>query len=180
MDTCELKGDLLEVGFVDIGFEEGIDESNTENNQQNQNFKPYPEPNEKSNLLQFEEIKTKYFQIEFENEGLLVDKAIPSIVSCCTTISAEVLGLVKIPLVMVFVFVGQVLRVLISSILRPFSDYIFKPLLVSLHNLILSPLFSLLFNISSMVATTLSPCCTIEKYSPTWNYGLHKDRQLSV
>ena len=180
IDTFDLKGDVLEVGFVNHGFDEDSEDSTNENDISNLKFKPFPEPDEKINLLQFEEIKTKYFEIEFENDGLLVDKALPSIISCCTTVTAEVLGLVKIPLVLVFVLIGQILRVFTSSILRSFSDYIFKPLLVSLHNHILSPLFSLLFNISSIVATVLSPCCTKDKYSPLWNYGEHRDQVISA
>ena len=180
METCQIKGDVLEVGFVNKGFDDTSEDSTNENNLANLNFKPYPDPEERISLLQFEEIKTKYFQIEFENEGLLVDKAIPCIVSFCTKVSAEILGLLKIPLVLVFVIVGQVLRVLTTSILRPFSDFIFKPLLVSLHNLLLSPLFSLLYNISSMVATTISPCCSATRYSPLWSYSEHKENNLPV
>ena len=180
IDTFDLKGDVLEVGFVNHGFDEDSEDSTNENDISNLKFKPYPEPDEKINLLQFEEIKTKYFQIEFENDGLLVDKAIPIIVSCCTKVSAEILGLFKIPLVLVFVLIGQILRVFTSSILRPFSDFIFKPLLVSLHNLILSPLFSLMFNISSMMAITISPCCAKSKYSPVWNYGEQRDQHMPV
>ena len=176
----ELKGNILEAGIDNNGYDEDSEDSTIENNLANQNFKPYPDPDERINLLQFQELKPRYFQVEFKSEGLLVDKAIPSIVFCCTTVSAEVLGLMKIPLVIIFVIIGQILRVLTSSILRPFSDYIFKPLLVSLHNLILSPLFSLLYNISSMVATTLSPCCYIRKYHPSWKYSQHRDRLENV
>ena len=176
----ELKANIPTEGIPNKGYDDDSDDSTIENNLAQHNFKKYPDPEERINLLQLQELKTKYFQVEFESEGLLVDKAIPSIVFCCTTVSAEVLGLLKIPLVIIFVFIGQIVRVLTSSILRPFSDYIFKPLLVSLHNLILSPLFSLLYNISSMVATTLSPCCNINKYHPLWNYREHKDQQISV
>ena len=176
----EFTANIPTEGIPNKGYDDDSDDSTIENNLAKHNSKPYPDPDERINLLQFQELKTKYFQVEFESEGLLVDKAIPSIVFCCTTVSAEVLGLLKIPLVIIFVFIGQILQVLTSSILRPSSDYIFKPLLVSLHNLILSPLFSLLYNISSMVATTLSPCCNIKKYHPSWNYNQLRDQQMNV
>ena len=179
-DTADLKGDVLEVGFVNKGIEEDSDDMLNENSLAKLNFKPYPDPEEKISLLHFEEIKTKYFQIEFEDEGLLADKAIPSIVTCSTKVSAEILGLFKIPLVLVFVLIGQIIRAVTSSILRPASDYILKPILVSLHNLILSHLFSLFYNISSMVAITLSPCCPVSKYSPLWSYSQDKEQHLPV
>ena len=40
-------------------------------------FQPFPDPEEKIDLLTFEEFNTKFFQIEFEDEGLLVDRAVP-------------------------------------------------------------------------------------------------------
>ena len=94
----ELKGNILEIGVDNKGYDEDSDDSTIENNLAKHNFKPYPDPDERINLLQFQELKNKYFQVDFESEGLLVDKAIPSIVFCCTTVSAEVLGLLKIPL----------------------------------------------------------------------------------
>ena len=52
----------------------------------------YPHADEKISLLTFEEIKTRYFQIQLEDEGLLVDKIIPGMADCCSRCVAEVLG----------------------------------------------------------------------------------------
>ena len=52
----------------------------------------YPHAEEKISLLTFEEIKTRYFQIQLEDEGLLVDKIIPGMADCCSRAVAEVLG----------------------------------------------------------------------------------------
>ena len=54
--------------------------------------KQLPIPDEKINLLSFDEIKTKYFQIQVEDEGLMVDKIIPPIAECCSTLMSEFLG----------------------------------------------------------------------------------------
>ena len=45
---------------------------------------------------------------------------------CCSRLTAELLGLLKLPLVLLFVLAGRLLRLLISSLLRPFSDYLLK------------------------------------------------------
>jgi hypothetical protein len=61
------------------------------------------------------------------------------------------------------------LRVVVSSLLRPASDHLLKPLLVAFHNLLLSPVFSLLYHLSRLVATVLSPCCPATLPAP-WRY----------
>ena len=167
--NCDKKY-VLEVGMVNTGFEFDSDDSSAVEKLGKTNFQPFPQPDERISLLKFDPVETKYFQVVFEDEGLMVDKAIPSIALCCSKVSAEILGLLKVPLVIAFVFVGQILRVLTSSILRPFSDHILKPLIVSINNLVLAPIFSLLYNISSMLATCISPCCNLSKYSPLYSY----------
>merc|ERR1719204_2394776 len=77
-------------------------------------------------------------QVEYDDEGLLVDRVLPTLVHCCSRASAELLGLVKLPLVLLLVCLGQVLKMVTSSLLRPASDHLLKLLLVSLHNLLLS------------------------------------------
>ena len=52
----------------------------------------------------------RQFQLEFENNGLLADKLIPSVAGACNRLVAEAMGFLKIPLVIVFVCLGQLLR----------------------------------------------------------------------
>ena len=80
-----------------------------------------PEPEERICLLPFDDMRTRYLQVELEDEGLLVDRILPPIVRCCSRGAAEILGVAKIPAVLLFVFLGQV-RVL--SILPLLSFYI--------------------------------------------------------
>ena len=51
-------------------------------------------------------------------------------------------------MILLFVILGHILKILISSLIKPFSDFVLKPVLVSCHNHLLSPVFSLLYNIS--------------------------------
>ena len=53
-------------------------------------------------------MRTRYLQVELEDEGLLVDRILPPIVHCCSRGAAEILGVAKIPAVLLFVFLGQV------------------------------------------------------------------------
>ena len=46
--------------------------------------------------------------MEYNDEGLLVDRLLPTLVHCCSRASAELLGIVKLPLVLLLVFLGQV------------------------------------------------------------------------
>ena len=85
-------------------------------------------------------------------------------------------GIFKIPMVILFVILGNILRTLISSLIRPCSDHLLKPVLVSIHNLVLAPIFSLLYNLSSMVAMVLSPCCSITRVSAPWQYVTLQDK----
>jgi len=143
----------------------------------------FPCPEEKINLLTFEEIKTQYFQIQFADEGLYVDRIIPSLADCWSRVMSELLGIVKIPMILLFVILGHILKILISSLIKPFSDFVLKPVLVSCHNHLLSPVFSLLYNISSMTAMVMSPCCPIQKISTPWVYisdNKHHSNDLTV
>lgn len=141
-----------------------------------------PVPDERIALLPFEEMRTHYLQVEYDDEGLLVDRVLPTLVHCCSRLSAELLGLVKLPLVLLLVCLGQVLKMVTSSLLRPASDHLLKPLLVSLHNLVLSPICSLLYNLSRMIAAIINPCCPTV-VSPPWRY-VHtsdsKSEQLQI
>ena len=67
----EGTGNALDVGFYNKSYDEDSDDLTIENNLGNRNFQPYPDPDERIHLLQFQELKTKYFQVEFESEGLL-------------------------------------------------------------------------------------------------------------
>ena len=49
--NMELKGNILEAGIDNAGYEEDSDVPTIENNLANHNFKPYPEPDERINLL---------------------------------------------------------------------------------------------------------------------------------
>ena len=51
-------------------------------------------------------------QVEFDDEGLLVDRLLPPLVRCCTRTSAELLGVIKLPCVVLLVILGQVSRTL--------------------------------------------------------------------
>jgi len=141
-----------------------------------------PVPDERIALLPFEEMRTHYLQVEYDDEGLLVDRVLPTLVHCCSRASAELLGLVKLPLVLLLVCLGQVLKMVTSSLLRPASDHLLKPLLVSLHNLLLSPICSLLYNLSRMFAAIINPCCPTV-VGPPWRY-VHtsdsKSEQLQI
>ena len=86
-------------------------------------------------------------------------------------------GLVKVPLVLLFVLLGSILRFLVSSLLRPASDLLLKPLLVAGHNLVLAPLCSLLYNLSSMLAAVLSPCCRLPA---PWRYEVTSSRDQKL
>ena len=94
-----------------------------------------------------------------------------------TSNSAPLPGLAKVPLVLLFVLLGSVLRFLVSSLLRPASDLLLKPALVAAHNLVLAPLCSLLYNLSSMLAAVLSPCCRLPA---PWRYEVtsNQDQKL--
>ena len=46
--------------------------------------------------------------MEYDDEGLLVDRLLPTLVHCCSRASAELLGIVKLPLLLILVFLGQV------------------------------------------------------------------------
>ena len=52
----------------------------------------FPCPEEKINLLTFDEIKTQYFQIQFTDEGLVVDRIIPALADCWSRVMSELLG----------------------------------------------------------------------------------------
>ena len=52
----------------------------------------FPCPEEKINLLTFDEIKTQYFQIQFTDEGLVVDRIIPALADCWSKVMSELLG----------------------------------------------------------------------------------------
>ena len=67
----------------------------------------YPHAEEKISLLTFEEIKTRYFQIQLEDEGLLVDKIIPGMADCCSRAVAEVLG--KLYMYRIYVYISYFL-----------------------------------------------------------------------
>ena len=54
--------------------------------------KKFPQPEERINLLTFEEIKTQYFQIQFADEGLYVDRIIPTVANCWSRCTSEILG----------------------------------------------------------------------------------------
>jgi len=87
-----------------------------------------PVPDERIALLPFEDMRTHYLQVvhiagkqlerktrnisqvEYDDEGLLVDRVLPTLVHCCSRASAELLGLVKLPLVLLLVCLGQVNR----------------------------------------------------------------------
>jgi len=143
----------------------------------------FPCPEEKINLLTFDEIKTQYFQIQFTDEGLMVDRIIPALADCWSKVMSELLGILKIPMILLFVILGHILKILISSLIKPFSDFVLKPVLVSCHNHLLSPVFSLLYNISSMTAMVMSPCCPIQKISTPWVYiteNKHQSNPLTV
>ena len=78
-------------GVVNHGYDEdSLD--NSESMSKPNNFQKYPAPEEKISLLTFDEIRTKYFQIQSEDEGLLVDKIIPTIADCCSKLVSEFLG----------------------------------------------------------------------------------------
>ena len=85
--------------FDDIGGEvnnHGYDEDSLDSSDgfsKENNYQKYPAPEEKISLLTFDEIRTKYFQIQFEDEGLLVDKIIPTIADCCSKLVSEFLGI---------------------------------------------------------------------------------------
>ena len=66
--------------------------------------KHYPEAEEKIGLLTFEELQTKYFQIQIEDEGLIVDRVIPPLADCCSRIVSEALG-INISLFILFKYV---------------------------------------------------------------------------
>jgi len=67
-----------------------------------------PVPDERIALLPFEDMRAHYLQVEYDDEGLLVDRVLPTLVHCCSRGSAELLGLVKLPLVLLLVCLGQV------------------------------------------------------------------------
>ena len=67
-----------------------------------------PEPEERICLLPFDDMRTRYLQVELEDEGLLVDRILPPIVHCCDRGAAEILGVAKIPAILLFIFLGQV------------------------------------------------------------------------
>jgi len=139
-----------------------------------------PVPDERIALLPFEDMRTHYLQVEYDDEGLLVDRILPTLVHCCSRASAELLGIVKLPLLLILVFLGQVLKMITSSLLRPASDHLLKPLLVSLHNLIFSPICSMLYNLSRMIAAILNPCCPT-LVSPPWRYvNTSESNQLQI
>ena len=73
-------------------------------------------------------------------------------------------------MIIIFVTIGHILKTVISSVIKPFSDYVLKPVLVSCHNQLISPVFSLLYNVSSMTALVLSPCCPVQKLTSPWVY----------
>ena len=52
----------------------------------------FPCPEEKINLLTFDEIRTQYFQIQFADEGLIVDRIIPTLADCWSRVMSELLG----------------------------------------------------------------------------------------
>ena len=52
----------------------------------------FPCPEEKINLLTFDEIKTQYFQIQLDDEGLIVDRIIPTLADCWSRVMSELLG----------------------------------------------------------------------------------------
>jgi hypothetical protein len=74
-----------------------------------------PVPEERIALLPFDEMRMGYLQVELEDEGLLVDRVLPPLVHCCSRASAELLGLLKLPLIIIFVVLGQVGPVLPCS-----------------------------------------------------------------
>ena len=55
-------------------------------------LRKFPVPEERINLLTFEEIKTQYFQIQFADEGLYVDRIIPTVANCWSRCTSEILG----------------------------------------------------------------------------------------
>ena len=64
----------------------------------------------------------KIFQVEYDDEGLLVDRLLPTLVHCCSRASAELLGLVKLPLLLLLVFLGQVSDKILAS-----NDHLDRP-----------------------------------------------------
>ena len=84
--------DDIGAGVVNHGYDEDSLDSSEGISKQN-NYQKYPAPEEKISLLTFDEIRTKYFQIQFEDEGLLVDKIIPTIADCCSKLVSEFLGI---------------------------------------------------------------------------------------
>ena len=52
----------------------------------------YPVPEATINLLTFEEIRTQYFQIQFADEGLFVDRIIPTLAIFWSRFTSEILG----------------------------------------------------------------------------------------
>ena len=78
-------------GVDNHGYDEDSLDSSDGFSKEN-NYQKYPAPEEKISLLTFDDIRTKYFQIQFEDEGLLVDKIIPTIADCCSKLVLEFLG----------------------------------------------------------------------------------------
>ena len=61
-------------------------------------------------------------QVEFDDEGLLVDRLLPPLVRCCTRTSAELLGVIKLPCVVLLVILGQVDTLWTTQIKSNFTD----------------------------------------------------------
>ena len=85
------QSDVFDDMVVNHGYDEDSLDSSQSISKQN-NYQKYPAPEEKISLLTFDEIRTKYFQIQFDDEGLLVDKIIPTIADGCSKLVSEFLG----------------------------------------------------------------------------------------
>jgi len=93
---------------VENGSYEGEDDEEGSRDVAGEQKYKLPVPDERIALLPFEDMRTHYLQVEYDDEGLLVDRLLPTLVNCCSRASAELLGIVKLPLILILVLLGQV------------------------------------------------------------------------
>ncbi|XP_059079805.1 uncharacterized protein LOC131877966 [Tigriopus californicus] len=67
-------------------------------------------PDERIQILPFLDIQTRYFQIHSESSEVWADRILEPTTHCCSWCLGEVFGILKIPFILLFVLLGQILK----------------------------------------------------------------------
>ncbi|XP_023341073.1 uncharacterized protein LOC111711061 [Eurytemora carolleeae] len=110
--TRKIQEEVIDSGLINPSFEEDTAEEST--------FQPEDEDRihfdfqskavdfqECPTLMHFQKLETNSFQIYFQKDGALADNLIAPMTMCCQRTLAELIGIIKIPFILIFIILGK-------------------------------------------------------------------------